>query len=191
MKRVVTLIATMFLVLAVVGCGSDADDSRESLNSPSGAFTLRSNDFIPEHGSPQLSWSNAPEGTKSFAIVIDDHSADNWVHWNLFNIKSSLNSIASQNTPLGAIVSSNEMGGVAYADPERRDTNVYVAHIYALSIADVTHIEGKSIDNVVNKVYDHNDFVRDFGFYILGEAEIASTPTAPLVTGQQQVAVED
>jgi len=190
MKKIVALVATMFLVLAV-GCGSDTDDSRESLNGSSGAFTLRSNDFIPEHGSPQLSWRNVPEGTKSFAIVIDDHSADNWVHWNLFNIKSSVSSIASQNTPLGVIESSNELNGTAYADPEKRDTNRYVAHIYALSIADVTHIEGKSIDNIVNKVYDHNDFVTDFGFYILGEAEIASTPTAPLVTEQQQVAVED
>jgi Raf kinase inhibitor-like YbhB/YbcL family protein len=190
MKRVIALVATMFLVLAV-GCGSDADDSRESLNSTSGAFTLSSNDFIPEHGSPQLSWRNAPEGTKSFAIIIDDHSADNWVHWSLFNINSKLNSIDSQNIPMGSLTAVNEVGNMAYADPERRDTNVYVAHIYALSIDDVTHIEGKSIDNIVNKVYDHNDFVEDFGFYILGEAEIASTPTAPLVTGQEQVAVED
>jgi len=192
MKSVVALIATMFLVLGV-GCGSDADDSRESMNNPSGTFSLRSNNFIPEQGSPQLSWSNAPEGTKSFAIVIDDHSADNWSHWSLFNINSSLNTIDSQNTPVGSIVATNQIGAMGYAVPERRDTNIYVAHIYALSISDVTHIEGKSIDNIVNKVYNHEEFENDFGFYILGEAEIASTPLAPAVTQseQEQAIVED
>lgn len=38
--------------------------------------------------SPPLAWSGAPEGTKSFAMIMDDPDAPpgTWVHWILFNI---------------------------------------------------------------------------------------------------------
>ena len=47
--------------------------------------------------SPPLQWRNAPQGTKSFAIIVDDPDAPDpqapkttWVHWVLYNIPSSL-----------------------------------------------------------------------------------------------------
>ena len=39
--------------------------------------------------SPQVSWSNAPQGTKSFAITVYDPDAptgSGWWHWTVFNI---------------------------------------------------------------------------------------------------------
>jgi hypothetical protein len=38
--------------------------------------------------SPQLRWSNAPEGTKTFAVIADDPDAPagTWVHWVIYNI---------------------------------------------------------------------------------------------------------
>lgn len=41
--------------------------------------------------SPQLSWSEPPAGTKSFAILVDDPDAPvgNWNHWTLWNLPSS------------------------------------------------------------------------------------------------------
>ena len=38
--------------------------------------------------SPAMSWSGAPEGTKSFALIVDDPDAPvgTWVHWVLFNL---------------------------------------------------------------------------------------------------------
>jgi Raf kinase inhibitor-like YbhB/YbcL family protein len=64
------------------------------------AFTLRSSDFangadIPraftcdgEDRSPALEWSEAPAGTKSFALIADDPDAPvgTWVRWVIFNI---------------------------------------------------------------------------------------------------------
>jgi Raf kinase inhibitor-like YbhB/YbcL family protein len=40
--------------------------------------------------SPPLAWQGAPQGTKSFAIIMDDPDAPpgTWVHWILFNIPS-------------------------------------------------------------------------------------------------------
>ena len=48
--------------------------------------------------SPTLSWSGAPEGTKSFALICDDPDAPNpkrpgptpWVHWVMYNIPGSV-----------------------------------------------------------------------------------------------------
>ena len=38
--------------------------------------------------SPQLSWSDAPEGTKSFTLICDDPDAPmgTWDHWLIYNI---------------------------------------------------------------------------------------------------------
>lgn len=38
--------------------------------------------------SPKLEWDNAPEGTKSFALICDDPDAPmgTWVHWVIYNI---------------------------------------------------------------------------------------------------------
>jgi phosphatidylethanolamine-binding protein (PEBP) family uncharacterized protein len=50
--------------------------------------TCDSNDI-----SPALTWSGAPSGTKSFALIVDDPDAPDpanprmtWVHWVLYNI---------------------------------------------------------------------------------------------------------
>lgn len=48
--------------------------------------------------SPPISWSDAPPGTKSFALVCDDPDAPSprkpgpepWVHWVIFNIAADL-----------------------------------------------------------------------------------------------------
>ncbi len=47
--------------------------------------------------SPPLSWSDPPEGTKSFALIVDDPDAPDpkapkvvWVHWVLYNIPAQV-----------------------------------------------------------------------------------------------------
>lgn len=55
-----------------------------------------------ENQSPQLSWTGAPEETKSFAINVYDPDAptgSGWWHWNVVNIPTSTNSI-SQNASI-------------------------------------------------------------------------------------------
>lgn len=72
-------------------------------------FALRSTDFaegasIPraftcegEDRSPALEWSDAPAGTKTFALIADDPDAPvgTWVHWVIYNIPGSAHSLPS------------------------------------------------------------------------------------------------
>ena len=51
-----------------------------------------------ENISPQLSWQNAPKGTKSFAITVYDPDAptgSGWWHWVVFDIPSNKTTLAS------------------------------------------------------------------------------------------------
>ncbi|MDK2040824.1 YbhB/YbcL family Raf kinase inhibitor-like protein [Aliarcobacter butzleri] len=51
-----------------------------------------------ENISPQLSWQNAPKGTKSFAITVYDPDAptgSGWWHWVVFDIPSNKTTLVS------------------------------------------------------------------------------------------------
>lgn len=43
---------------------------------------------------PDLAWSGAPEGTESFAIVMIDRSANNFIHWVHFDIPADVAGVA-------------------------------------------------------------------------------------------------
>jgi Raf kinase inhibitor-like YbhB/YbcL family protein len=46
--------------------------------------------------SPQLAWTEPPQGTKSFALLVDDPDAPvgNWNHWTLWNLPASASGLA-------------------------------------------------------------------------------------------------
>ena len=50
--------------------------------------------------SPPLAWTNAPAGTKSFALIADDPDAPGgiWVHWVIYNLSPAATALA-ENTP--------------------------------------------------------------------------------------------
>ena len=74
--------------------------------------------------SPQLQWSNPPEGTKSFAITAYDPDAptgSGWWHWQIVNIaknvselKTDAGSSKEANAPLGSLQISNDYGISGY-----------------------------------------------------------------------------
>jgi Raf kinase inhibitor-like YbhB/YbcL family protein len=74
--------------------------------------------------SPELVWSGAPAGTKSFALIVEDPDAPmgTFVHWVVFNLPASANGMAADapKTPEladGATQGSNGMGAVGYKGP--------------------------------------------------------------------------
>ena len=49
-----------------------------------------------ENLSPELHWSDVPEGTKSFAVTVFDPDVDTecgWWHWQLYNIPADIRSL--------------------------------------------------------------------------------------------------
>ena len=52
--------------------------------------------------SPALAWSDAPEGTQSFALIVDDKDTEKiWVHWILFNIPATIEFIVENQDATG------------------------------------------------------------------------------------------
>jgi len=90
--------------------------------------------------SPSLSWSGAPEETKSFALICDDPDAPvgTWVHWVIFDIPASVNGLP-ENVVREEEVSGlgkngkNSYGNYGYDGPCPPDgTHRYYFKLYAL-----------------------------------------------------------
>lgn len=93
--------------------------------------------------SPQLSWSGAPKGTKSFAISAYDPDAptgSGWWHWNVVNIPASVNTIelgasSGGKIPAGSVELTNDYGvpGFGGACPPPGEVHRYIFTVHALS----------------------------------------------------------
>jgi Raf kinase inhibitor-like YbhB/YbcL family protein len=94
-----------------------------ALSLSSGAFSH--NSMIPEaytcdgeNKVPDLTWSGMPEGTRSYALIVDDPDAPSkvWVHWIVYNIPASVNKLDARNSqqyPAGL----NDFGKKNYGGP--------------------------------------------------------------------------
>jgi Raf kinase inhibitor-like YbhB/YbcL family protein len=118
------------------------------------AFKLRSPAFGPggeiplrytaagADASPPLRWSNPPEGTKSFALIMDDHEERIWVHWVLYGIAATVRELPEGVPRQDAVpgVGSqglNDFGEVGYSGPcpPPGPAHLYFFRLYALDIA--------------------------------------------------------
>lgn len=101
-----------------------------------------------DNQSPQLSWANAPEGTKSFAVTMYDPDAptgSGWWHWLVFDIPTTVNEIASNAgnieldlMPKQAKQSITDYGTMGYGGPcppEGHGLHQYIITIHALKTA--------------------------------------------------------
>lgn len=90
--------------------------------------------------SPPLTWSGAPEGTKSFALLVDDPDAPSgdWVHWVYFNIPADRAELpeavpAVASPPTGGTQGINSFRKTGYGGPSPpRGFHRYVFRVYAL-----------------------------------------------------------
>jgi len=109
------------------------------------AFTLTSSAFVegklipPRYTcdgldiSPPLAWDNAPRGTQSFALIMDDPDAPagTWVHWVLFNLPAQTQQLAKA-APRGT-QGRNSWGRLGYGGPcPPSGTHRYFFRLYAL-----------------------------------------------------------
>jgi Raf kinase inhibitor-like YbhB/YbcL family protein len=87
--------------------------------------------------SPPIQWQDAPANTKSFALIYDDPDAPagTWVHWVLYNLPTTTNSLAENATtlPPGTKVGINSWPEAKYGAPcPPSGEHRYIFHLYAL-----------------------------------------------------------
>lgn len=78
--------------------------------------------------SPPLEWSGAPDGTRSFALIVDDpdapdpaHPQRTYVHWVLYNIPADVAELhenaSAKGLPDGASQGNNDWGNASFGGP--------------------------------------------------------------------------
>lgn len=62
--------------------------------------------------SPQLTWTQPPKGTKSFALLADDPDAPvgNWNHWTIWNIPANVTSLPESVAKTARLKDGSEQG---------------------------------------------------------------------------------
>jgi Raf kinase inhibitor-like YbhB/YbcL family protein len=111
-------------------------------------FTLTSSSFpaggsIPsrftcdgEDASPALAWEGAPDGTTSFALVVDDPDARGFVHWLLLDLGGSASGSIPEGyseSPDATVQGTNDFGRVGWGGPcPPSGTHRYVFTLVAL-----------------------------------------------------------
>lgn len=98
--------------------------------------------------SPDLQWTGAPAGTKSFALTVYDPDAptgSGWWHWVVYDIPSSASGLAAgagdatrKLLPVGAVQGNTDFGAPGYGGPcppAGDKPHRYIFTLYALKTA--------------------------------------------------------
>src|SRR5512143_456320 len=89
--------------------------------------------------SPELRWNDAPAGTRSFALIVDDPDAPvgTFTHWVLFDIPADRAALAMGTGAIG-VPGKNDFGRAGYGGPcppRGHGPHRYYFTLYALDIA--------------------------------------------------------
>jgi Raf kinase inhibitor-like YbhB/YbcL family protein len=100
--------------------------------------------------SPQLSWSGAPEGTRSYAVTVfdpDAPGAGGFWHWAVLNLPADVTSLregagaeGGKQLPDGVVQLKNDAGFRGYlgaAPPPGHGLHRYIITVYALDVEDL------------------------------------------------------
>lgn len=147
MRKTAFKIHSVFIIsclIQLMGFPSEtkAIDQEKSMELSSPAF--KNNGSIPplytaegQDISVPLVWKNTPSNTVSFALICEDPDAPGgtWIHWILYNIPPSLNSIDDGGSTLTpeVLFGANSWGKLAYGGPNPpRGVHHYHFTLYAL-----------------------------------------------------------
>ncbi len=134
-------------------------------------FTLTCPDFphgstIPvrftcdgDNKSPELTWIHPPEGTRSFALIVDDPDAPNgtFTHWVLFDIPGEAIMIPADAPKMGVggrnDFQHNHYGGPC--PPAKHGEHRYFFRLYALDVESLKLEAGVTRAEVEQAMQDH------------------------------------
>ncbi|HXB58559.1 MAG TPA: YbhB/YbcL family Raf kinase inhibitor-like protein [Candidatus Acidoferrales bacterium] len=175
-------VAILFTSLLCSSCSNDVQPSAKGdvtkINVTSTAF--EDGQPIPEkytgqgdNVSPPLQWSDAPQQTKSFALICEDPDAPSgtFTHWLVYNLPPTTISL-DENVPKGQsmvygfLQGKSDFGNVGYGGPAPPAGKVhhYIFKVYAVDI--VLLLQGGG---------DRSDLVSAMNSHIIGEGELTGT----------------
>jgi Raf kinase inhibitor-like YbhB/YbcL family protein len=126
-----------------------SEDFEDNGNIPS-EFTCDGKDV-----SPQLSWEDVPNETKSFALSVTDPDCPGrtWIHWLVYDIPKETKKIERGNLPHGAKEVENDFGRKTYGGPcPPSGIHRYFFTLYAL---DTENLKDFSKRTFLEKVEKH------------------------------------
>ena len=190
MKRIVLSLTVLVLSLTITSCGG----TTETTTTPAKSFTLTSANFsnggtIPlahactslsgGNQSPELTWTNLPNNTISFALIVDDEvspcgaGASACKHWSVYNIPAAITSFAvAENVTLlgsGITEGQNYTGSNGYEGPCPPNQHTYNFTIYALKVG----MSGISSGTPLTR----SQFQANYSSFILDSATLQGTFT--------------
>jgi Raf kinase inhibitor-like YbhB/YbcL family protein len=158
-RRLIKLLGRPLLFLAMVtivaGCSPASQAGGQAEGGDGMQIRLSSTAFkdgetIPaiytcdgKNVSPPLSWTEPPQGSKSLALIVDDPDAPagTWVHWVVFNLPPSMNSLSEgasssgNQEPFGtAGMNSYQKSGYGGPCPPKGKPHRYFFKLYSLDI---------------------------------------------------------
>lgn len=149
MKYWCCALSQLVLLSIILSANAEGGNSIMQLTSPSfenqqpvaKKFTCDGKDI-----SPAMEWSDVPEGSKSFALIVDDPDAPDpanprmtWVHWVLYNIPATVRSlpegVKDKHLPKGTLQGLNDWKKTGYGGPcPPIGQHRYFHKLYALDI---------------------------------------------------------
>lgn len=132
-------------------------------------FTLTSPDFqfgaaIPQpftcdggNSIPALKWMHPPEGTQSFALLVEDPDAPSgtFTHWIHFNIPAKASELAGESLGVSGRNDFQQTGYGGPCPPPNHGDHRYFFRLYALDVESLDLTEGATRDELVNSIKDH------------------------------------
>lgn len=126
--------------------------------------------------SPPMEWYGAPDGTITYAIVMDDpqaqdSSGQSFVHWNAYNIPASMHKLVvgqsnSSSMPVNSLETENSFGNIGYNGPcPTGSQHRYYLRVYALN-------SDLSTGSIPTGPISRAEFEKRFSGYILSWAEV-------------------
>jgi Raf kinase inhibitor-like YbhB/YbcL family protein len=149
MKTKCFIAAQLALFVLIISASAGVENRNMQIRSPS-FENLRS---IPkkhtcdgEDLSPLIEWSGVPNGTKSFALIVDDPDAPDpgnpkmtWVHWVIYNIPAAVRAlpegVQEKDLPEGTLQGLNDWKRTGYGGPcPPIGAHRYFHKLYALDV---------------------------------------------------------
>ena len=170
MRRLTTTIISSIVISTGLSLSAYAED-----------FTLKTNAFLDkgilpvlytcdsQDISPQISWTNPPEKTQTFAVVMSDPDAPSgtFYHWIVYNIPNTAKELLQgpNKPPEGSVFGKNGWGKAEYNGPcpPKGSAHNYIVTIYALD--DKLKIEGEP---------DYSKIEDGMHGHILGSAKLTA-----------------